>query len=86
VSLSADELVARVESVLHNRAKKYVGLAVGVRHGDETYTTGRGRVADDRPSPPDERTIFEIGSITKVFNTARPVDRIGLEIVEAIAV
>ena len=67
MTLSSDELAERVERVLDKRARKYVGLAVGVRHGEATYTTGRGRVGPDRPEPPDERTIFEIGSITKVF-------------------
>ena len=43
------------------------GVAVGVWQGETTYTTGQGRVADDRRYVPDERTIFEIGSITKVF-------------------
>jgi serine-type D-Ala-D-Ala carboxypeptidase/endopeptidase len=67
VSVPADALADRVDRVLDKRGDKYVGLAVGVRHRGETYTTGRGRVADDRPHPPDERTIFEIGSITKTF-------------------
>jgi D-alanyl-D-alanine-carboxypeptidase/D-alanyl-D-alanine-endopeptidase len=69
-----DDLAEHVERVLDKRARKYVGLAVGVRHGDTTYTTGRGRVADDRPQPPDERTIFAIGSITKVFTATLLAD------------
>jgi D-alanyl-D-alanine-carboxypeptidase/D-alanyl-D-alanine-endopeptidase len=74
VRLSAGDLAERVERVLDKNAKKYVGLAVGVRHGDTTYTTGRGRVGEDRPQPPDERTIFEIGSITKVFTATLLAD------------
>jgi CubicO group peptidase (beta-lactamase class C family) len=61
------DLESRIGDVLSRRARKHVGIAVGVRHGDETAYVGRGRVADDRPHAPDERTIFEIGSITKVF-------------------
>jgi D-alanyl-D-alanine-carboxypeptidase/D-alanyl-D-alanine-endopeptidase len=73
-AMSADDLAEHVERVLDKRAKKYVGLAVGVRHRNATYTTGRGLVADDRPYPPDERTIFEIGSITKVFTATLLAD------------
>jgi serine-type D-Ala-D-Ala carboxypeptidase/endopeptidase len=69
-----DGLAERVDRVLDKRARKYVGIAVGVRHGDATYTTGRGRIADDRPEPPDEQTIFEIGSITKVFTATLLAD------------
>jgi CubicO group peptidase (beta-lactamase class C family) len=72
--MSADDLAQQIERVLDKRAKKYVGLAVGVRQGDTIYTAGRGRVADDRPHPPDERTIFEIGSITKVFTATLLAD------------
>lgn len=44
-----------------------VGLVVGVLRGDERHVYGYGKLAKDRPGPPDESTIFEIGSITKVF-------------------
>ena len=67
MSLSPDQLASRVDDVLAKKARKHVGIAVGVRQRGTTHTTGRGRVADDRSHPPDERTIFEIGSITKVF-------------------
>ena len=74
MTLSADELGARVEGVLDKGAKRHVGLAVGVRQGETAHTTSRGRVADDRPDPPDEHTIFEIGSITKVFTATLLAD------------
>jgi serine-type D-Ala-D-Ala carboxypeptidase/endopeptidase len=63
-----------IERVLDRRARKHVGIAVGVRRGDETVLVGRGRVADDRPQAPDERTIFEIGSITKVITATLLAD------------
>jgi serine-type D-Ala-D-Ala carboxypeptidase/endopeptidase len=46
--------------------KAVVGLVVGVIDGDKTYTACVGRQSKDGPAP-DEKTVFEIGSITKVF-------------------
>jgi serine-type D-Ala-D-Ala carboxypeptidase/endopeptidase len=70
--------VSRLEKVVHGvldrRARKHVGIAVGVRHGGESAFVGRGRVGDDRPRRPDERTIFEIGSITKAFTATLLAD------------
>ncbi len=58
---------ACVESVLDRHAGRMVGVAVGVGCEGGTWTFGRGRVGQDRPGPPASDTIFEIGSITKVF-------------------
>jgi serine-type D-Ala-D-Ala carboxypeptidase/endopeptidase len=73
-AMSADDLPSNVERILGKRARKYAGIAVGVRQGEARYTTGRGRVAHDGSQPPDERTIFEIGSITKVFTATLLAD------------
>jgi CubicO group peptidase (beta-lactamase class C family) len=43
------------------------GVAVGIRHGDETFTKGFGVTNVDHPVPVDETTLFQIGSITKTF-------------------
>ena len=63
--VEATKLRARIKEVLDRRARKHVGIVAGVRRSGDTTIVGR--VADDRPHAPDERTIFEIGSITKVF-------------------
>jgi D-alanyl-D-alanine-carboxypeptidase/D-alanyl-D-alanine-endopeptidase len=56
-----------IEELLEKHARKRVGVAVGVRTNSETRTWARGKIADSRPIPPAGDTIFEIGSITKVF-------------------
>jgi serine-type D-Ala-D-Ala carboxypeptidase/endopeptidase len=56
-----------IEELLEKHARKHVGVAVGIRTNGNTRTLGRGTIADHRPTPPMGDTIFEIGSITKVF-------------------
>lgn len=49
-------------------ARGHVGLAIGVLAGGEQLVAGFGRARDDEPATrPDGGTLFEIGSITKVF-------------------
>ncbi|MEQ1633304.1 MAG: serine hydrolase domain-containing protein [Planctomycetota bacterium] len=43
------------------------GLVVGVIDGDRTLTRGYGRARADADGAPDALTIFEIGSVSKVF-------------------
>ena len=74
VTSTPEELRARIEGILDRRGPKHVGLVVGVRWLGQTTVVGRGRVADDRPQAPDERTIFEIGSITKVVTATLLAD------------
>ena len=47
--------------------KRHVGLVVGTLHDGVARVEGFGRLSEARPEAPDGRTIFEIGSITKVF-------------------
>lgn len=49
------------------QSKKSVGLAVGVCTGGESHSFPFGSIGSGKPTVPDEKTIFEIGSITKVF-------------------
>ncbi|CAN5852844.1 N/A [soil metagenome] len=44
-----------------------VGLAIGLIIGDEEYVYGFGEVARECGQVPNDETIFEIGSITKVY-------------------
>jgi CubicO group peptidase (beta-lactamase class C family) len=58
----ADELAAGYLGASGN-----VGLAIGVLAGSERLYFGYGAIAKGSDRVPDERTVFEIGSITKVF-------------------
>jgi CubicO group peptidase (beta-lactamase class C family) len=52
------------------RSPGNVGLVVGLLVRDECLGLGYGKVAEDLARPPDARTVFEIGSVTKVFTAA----------------
>jgi serine-type D-Ala-D-Ala carboxypeptidase/endopeptidase len=45
------------------------GLVIGVYQGDHANISGFGRTSPARSDPPDGRTLFEIGSITKIFTS-----------------
>jgi serine-type D-Ala-D-Ala carboxypeptidase/endopeptidase len=61
-----------LETVVRQRAKALVGkslvfgVAIGIIDGDKTYTIYAGQRAFGDPAP-DERTLFELGSVTKTF-------------------
>ena len=48
-------------------AKRIVGVVIGTLDKDRVYVQGYGRVSPDREEAPDGDTLFEIGSISKVF-------------------
>ena len=62
-----DGIAASVESILDRHAGRLTGVAVGVGHEGRTWTFGRGRIGADGSDRPAPDTIFEIGSISKVF-------------------
>jgi serine-type D-Ala-D-Ala carboxypeptidase/endopeptidase len=61
------ELRATVDAILDRHGRAHVGLVVGVWWDGETWTFVRGRLEAGRPEAPSPATIFEIGSVTKVF-------------------
>jgi D-alanyl-D-alanine-carboxypeptidase/D-alanyl-D-alanine-endopeptidase len=70
LSLTAADISVNV--LLVNRvdeARKAVGIVVGTLGPGGRVITAHGGLAKDRPQPPDANTVFEIGSITKVFTS-----------------
>ena len=63
----ADWRVALTRLAQRAIGRGQVGLAVGVIAGEEQLVAGFGRARDDGSAAPTGETIFEIGSITKVF-------------------
>ena len=59
-------LRAAVDETVGSASSKLVGLAVAAVDAEGTVQGRRGR-ADDEGRPVDEHTVFEIGSVTKVF-------------------
>jgi CubicO group peptidase (beta-lactamase class C family) len=62
VSAAAEPLAAVVEAVVARPGRRYPQIAVGAARGDDVCTAGFGHA-----EPPTAGTLFEIGSITKVF-------------------
>lgn len=61
-----------LNSILDNRiveSKKVVGFVVATLDANGPKIAARGRVSADRDVTPDGNTVFEIGSITKVFTS-----------------
>jgi D-alanyl-D-alanine-carboxypeptidase/D-alanyl-D-alanine-endopeptidase len=61
------EVEPLVAELLVRHARRHVGVAVGVIRGEGTWVMGSGTAGPGGPAPPGAHTIFEIGSVTKVF-------------------
>jgi serine-type D-Ala-D-Ala carboxypeptidase/endopeptidase len=61
------ELEPLVAELLERHVPRSVGVAVGVLRDGQAWTIGTGSAGPGRPTPPVADTIFEIGSLTKVF-------------------
>ena len=66
-SLPADEEVRQILTRLVETERRAPGIVVGVVDGHGRRVVGHGRLAAGDARAPDADTVFEIGSITKVF-------------------
>ena len=65
----SEELIAKVDRFVKSLIDGEVvsSLAIGLMDGDKTHILGYGSVSSSKPGKPDGNTLYEIGSITKVF-------------------
>lgn len=69
-----EQLKEEIAKVIHFDTEithdKIPGYVIGIIVGDSVYTYGYGQKAKDNPVIPDENTLFEIGSVTKLFTAS----------------
>ena len=68
----------KIESLVepYLEARKFKGLSVGVIADGDTWTGNYGQVSDEKKTKPSSETIYEIGSISKVFTSLMLADAI----------
>ena len=67
--LNRDETKTRIDPLISPLLARYqhLGLVVGLQIGERSVVYGYGTLDETRLTLPNERTVFEIASITKVF-------------------
>jgi serine-type D-Ala-D-Ala carboxypeptidase/endopeptidase len=69
IPVAADDLSKRVDTLVQPliEGEIAVGLSIGLVDGDKVTVLGYGHVSDGKSGKPDGDTVYEIGSMTKVF-------------------
>ena len=72
----SDELKNKIDSFMQQMVKcrRIPGLMLAVVNNDATYAAGYGVADVDSGRKVDEKTLFNIGSVTKMFTSAILVD------------
>jgi CubicO group peptidase (beta-lactamase class C family) len=67
---TVEEVVDQEVHKLRSAGRGDFAVVVGVYRNGQVWTKGYGRVSGSDPAPPTSATVFQIGSITKVFTAA----------------
>lgn len=77
------ELKPKVEALAQPLVESgtVIGLVIGMNRQGQTGVWGYGKLSEASPRPPDGQTLFEIGSVTKVFTCLALADMVHQKLV-----